>query len=230
MGISAGADVVEDGLVFCVDAASKRSYPGTGTVWTDLAGENDGTLTNGPTFSSDNGGSIVFDGSDDYVENTTNDFAFTNSFTVCVWVKAHTVGNWDRIVDYSHFASPRNGWFIGWYSSSGKYEFRLDTIGGGDGSLVSNTIVTNEWNCICGVYDSSTNSAVLYENSILVDSQTTSGTEAYSSVTKLGIGARLNPSPTEYFDGDISNILIHNSALTADEVLQNYNATRGRYR
>ena len=53
--------IITDGLVLCLDAANKQSYPGSGTVWTDLAGSNNGTLTNGPTFSSANGGSIVFD-------------------------------------------------------------------------------------------------------------------------------------------------------------------------
>ena len=65
MGVTYNNRIVTDGLVLCLDAASKRSYPGTGTVWTDLKGGNNGTLTNGPTFSSDNGGSIVFDASND---------------------------------------------------------------------------------------------------------------------------------------------------------------------
>ena len=60
--------IITDGLVLCLDAANRQSYPGSGTVWTDLAGSNNGTLTNGPTFSSANGGSIVFDGVDDFIE------------------------------------------------------------------------------------------------------------------------------------------------------------------
>ena len=67
MAFSYSPKIVTDGLVFAVDAANKKSYPGSGTTWTDLAGSNDGTLTNGPTFDSGNGGSIVFDGSDDYI-------------------------------------------------------------------------------------------------------------------------------------------------------------------
>ena len=86
MGIKYNPRVVTDGLVFCVDAASKRSYLGTGTTWTDLAGSNNGTLTNGPTFSSDNGGSIVFDGSDDYVL-LGNDINLGTSASITVWIK-----------------------------------------------------------------------------------------------------------------------------------------------
>ena len=62
MAFNYSPKTVTDGLVFAVDAANKKSYPGSGTTWTDLAGSNDGTLTNGPTFDSGNGGSIDFDG------------------------------------------------------------------------------------------------------------------------------------------------------------------------
>ena len=62
-------NIVTDNLVFCVDAANTKSYSGSGTIWKDISGEdNDGTLVNGPTFSNDNGGSIVFDGTNDYIQ------------------------------------------------------------------------------------------------------------------------------------------------------------------
>ena len=70
--------IVTDGLVLCVDAANTKSYPGSGTTWTDISGKNhNGTLINGPTFSSDNMGGIVFDGSNDAVTLSANsDFDF----------------------------------------------------------------------------------------------------------------------------------------------------------
>ena len=67
MATNGGPNIIEDGLVFAVDAANKKSYPGSGTTWIDLAGSNNGTLTNGPTFDSGNGGSFDFDGADDSV-------------------------------------------------------------------------------------------------------------------------------------------------------------------
>ena len=66
-GFANNAPIVTDGLVFYVDAGNSNSYPGSGTTWSDLIGSNDGALTNGPTFDSANGGSIVFDGTNDYV-------------------------------------------------------------------------------------------------------------------------------------------------------------------
>ena len=65
MAFFRGPNIVTDELVLALDAASPRSYPGSGTVWNDLVGSNNGTLTNNPTFDSGNGGSIVFDGTDD---------------------------------------------------------------------------------------------------------------------------------------------------------------------
>jgi hypothetical protein len=68
MGIRRGPNIVRDGLVFAVDAANPTSYPGSGVIWKDQTiNQNDGTLINGPTFDSANGGSIEFDGVNDYV-------------------------------------------------------------------------------------------------------------------------------------------------------------------
>ena len=68
MGLAHSPSLVMNGLVLALDAANPKSYPGSGTTWTDLSGRgNTGTLTNGPTYSSANGGSLVFDGTNDYV-------------------------------------------------------------------------------------------------------------------------------------------------------------------
>jgi hypothetical protein len=230
MSLNHSPAIVTDGLVLCLDAANQRSYPKTGTTWSDLVGEYDGTLTNGPTFDAGNGGSIVFDGSNDYGSITTEDFKFTTSFSVATFVKINSFSpSWLRIVDYSHFASPRNGWLLGQYSNSNKIEFRLDQIGNGDGSVVTPVLSTGQWYYIVGVYNSNTNFAQLYQNTDVVDSQNTSGAETYTSVTKLGIAARLNPFPIEHANCNIATIQIYNRALTADEVRRNYEATVGRY-
>ena len=92
MGFYRGPKIVTNGLVLYLDAANKKSYPGTGTTWTDLSGlGNNGTLTNGPTFNSANGGSIVFDGVDDYVSVANNSSLNASTQTVSVWYYAQTI-------------------------------------------------------------------------------------------------------------------------------------------
>ena len=88
MGVSGGPDIIQDGLVFEVDASDRNSYPTTGTTWFDLSGNrNNGTLTNGPTFNSANGGSIVFDGTNDFVNCGTSFTNLTTQLSINLWGK-----------------------------------------------------------------------------------------------------------------------------------------------
>ena len=87
MAFYRGPNIVRNGLVLCLDAASKRSYPGSGTTWTDLSGlNNNGTLTNGPTFSNANGGILTFNGTSQHISGSSNsNFAFgTSNFLCCL--------------------------------------------------------------------------------------------------------------------------------------------------
>ena len=114
MSGKSGPDIVENGLVLCLDAANKLSYPRTGTSWTDLSGNSyNGTLTNGPTFNAGNLGSIVFDGVDDYVDtvNTGTTFQFSNTtFTLSLWVKTNAVSG--NLISKGATAST-GGWLVG---------------------------------------------------------------------------------------------------------------------
>ena len=92
MGIGYNPRIVTDGLVLCLDAANSRSYPRTGTTWTDLKGGNDGTLTNSPTFDSANGGSIVFDATNEHVQ--TNTFSLGDTFSVSFWMYVRQLYNY----------------------------------------------------------------------------------------------------------------------------------------
>ncbi len=88
------SQVVKDGLVVCLDAGNPKSYPGTGNTWYDLTiNGNNGTLTNGPTFSSINGGGIVFDGINDYV-SVGNLGSFYAQGTISYWMYSTAVENY----------------------------------------------------------------------------------------------------------------------------------------
>ena len=99
MSIFYNPRIVTDGLVLALDAGNTKSYPGSGTTWTDLSGRgNTGTLTNGPTYSSANGGSIVFDGTNDHVTMSGNNIsglsAETTDFSICIWVKYNSTASY----------------------------------------------------------------------------------------------------------------------------------------
>jgi hypothetical protein len=93
MGIAYNTSIVRDGLVLYLDAANKKSYSGTGTVWKDLSGQsNNGTLVNGVGYSSDNKGAMAFDGVDDYVDSGEASFLgpSLSGLTVSCWIRIKT--------------------------------------------------------------------------------------------------------------------------------------------
>ena len=105
---------VTNGLVLSLDAANTKSYPKSGTTWTDLSGNsNNGTLTNGPTFSAVNGGCIVFDGVDDYVDVSDASTLNSNTQTINIWYNATTLpGRAATIICKHNTVNSTNGYNI----------------------------------------------------------------------------------------------------------------------
>jgi hypothetical protein len=224
--------IVTSGLVLCLDAANTKSYPGSGTTWTDITGSgNNGTLTNGPTFSSENGGSIVFDGSDDYatIADVTGvtDFSRTDNYSVSFWVNltSSPPGTEASLVEK-------------WTSSGGyPYVFRYIKASGTIFSAVYNgsTVVSlslpftvGTWTNICGVFNHSGTTFTLYKNG---NSETTSTTlnitGTITNTSELNLMRRGNN--TFLANGRLSLLTIYNRALAEAEVIQNFNAHRGRF-
>jgi hypothetical protein len=227
--------IVTDGLVLNLDAGFTPSYPKNGTTWYDVGGTNNGTLTNGPTFSSDNGGSVVFDGSSEYVSfgNSLN-LQFEN-FTVGIWAKSPTntpgangfpihvtnligKGNWNS---NSH-------WKIGYKSSSSNpaktISFSYGISWQTPAEVSVSTYDLSVWNYFVGV--ATPTQQLLYLNGQQVGSVNASKINV-TNVEDFQIGR--SSYIGRYFLGDISNAVIYNRALSATEVLQNYNATKGRF-
>ena len=202
MGTSYGPNIVIDGLVFYVDANNTQSYPGSGTVWTDLVGSNN-LWVNGATWNS--AGRFLFDGVDDYARVSTSDFAYTTDFSVSFWFRPISQTTWGRIVDYSHYGGAgSHGWFFGWYNQTSTVEFRLEQVANAQ-SLTTANLTHNgtTWYHICGVYSPSNGWAKLYVNGSFYVLSLTSGTQTYTSVDYLTVGARSNPSLTEYSNMDL---------------------------
>ena len=230
-------NIVTDGLVLYLDAANTKSYPGSGTTWSDISrGGNNGTLTNGPTYSTD-GGSIVFDGVDDYVSiPNNNSLVFgNNDFTVSIWIKTPlastgegTPSQWGPIISKGCTTSAPSGtwWFAQTSTNSNRITFNISSNPGGTFVTATTTpTLLDGWHNIVFTRIGSTGS--MYTDSTLTNTDTSSDSNL-NSTTPLWI-AGTSPSATKRTSMTLSQVQIYNRSLSAIEVLQNYNATKSRF-
>ena len=218
MSGKSGPDIVENGLVLCLDAANKLSYPRTGTTWTDLSGNsNTGTLTNGPTFSAGNQGSIVFDGTNDYVAGTLPSLS---DWTISIWYYSTDITTNSVYYPVSGTTTAAGLGFGGTFDANTQNRWYYFD---GTNSLThaNPNIVINKWYNL--VVTKNSTSYNLYTNSFL----SVSGTLANQTLTQYNLGRRGDGQ--WYVKGRIACTLFYNRAITAAEVLQNYNATKSRF-
>lgn len=209
-----GGPIVTNGLVFAIDAGNLVSYPKSGTSTYNLTGSsNNGTLINGTGFSSTNGGTWTFDGTDDGINIGTLTPTGGATFEAWVWLET---GNTNYGAIFTNWGSSANAFFIGTYPSSDYVQVYFN------GNLIFNTVSLpfNTW-VLLTVTNDGTN-VLFYVNGALTN---TGGGTLVSANGVTSIGYDINR--TNYpFKGNISNAKIYNRALTAAEVLQNYNATK----
>ena len=215
MGFYRGPNIVTNGLVLALDAANPKSYPGSVTTRYDLAGGNNGTLTNGPTFNSANGGSIVFDGTDDFIATSqlSGRNPATEPFTVEAWVKSD-----QTVTSRIWIDATSNGTNQRFYATL--INGSTSNIGIQGSAWSDSTPNDTNWHYQAIVMDG--NTARGYDNGVQVQ------TKSYTSYTLPGpliIGGR---SGYRWL-GQIANFKIYNRALSATEVLQNYNAHKSRF-
>jgi hypothetical protein len=221
MGLFHSPRIVTDGLALCLDAGNTKSYPRSGTTWTDLSGNGrNGTLTNGPTYSSDVGGSIVFDGSNDFVQ-CSGSLTVTEA-TFVAWIRRN--GNQDS---YDGILLSRGTNVTGMmFQSSNQLAY-----------VWNNAVNTYTWNsgltvpdltwCMVAVSVTST-AATAYlgqSSGIITATNTVSHTSSVIDDIKLAqddFGGR-------FFTGNIAIAQLYNRALSAAEIQQNFNAHRGRF-
>jgi hypothetical protein len=226
MAYNNGPTIVRNGLVLALDAADPLSYPGSGTNWKDLSGNNkNGTLLNGPTFDNGNGGSVVFDGVNDIVNlGIGNTFFPIPQFTIDIWFKS------SGTVDTTGTTPGLFGFTFGIRANIGPGSLFFGVDNGTDlnGLSISGTFRTdNNW-YNATFYHTGANMGI-YINGIFINStnRTWSGTSRWPT-NDWNLG-RDNNNPNQFYPGYISSCKIYNRVLTATEVLQNYNATKGRY-
>ena len=222
MGLSHSPKIVTNGLVLALDAANNKSYPGSGTSWNDLSGNNNtGTLTNGPTFNAGNMGSISFDGTDDYV-GCIGSLTVTAA-TFITWIRRNgsqveysgiLFSRGTSVTGMNFFGSTTNRLGYHWNGSTSTYLW--------DSGL---TVPDLTW-CMIAVSVTST-SATAYLCQIGITSATNVVSHASTVLDSIRIAA--DSFSNRFFRGNIAVAQIYNRALTATEVLQNYNATKGRF-
>jgi hypothetical protein len=215
--------IVTDGITLRLDAANSLSYPGTGTTWTDLSINNyNGTLTNGPTYSSANEGSIVFDGINDYVLVPGLSWTPT-SFSVFFFIKP------GASYGYNNQITSTNGW--------GGFVFHTDSelrVWCGiniatrfepapSGLLPIGILQLNVYQMFCFTYSSISGTGSFYKNSSLI------ATKSMTNPTAWTGGFRIGTSDANTVNGNIPIMLIYNKELSVTEVQQNYNALKNRY-
>ena len=231
MSFNYSPKIVTDGLILCLDAANPNSYVSGSTSWRDLSrGGNIGTLTNGPTYSGTNGGSIVFDGVNDYVviPNNSNINISTNQISFGGWFYTTKTpnggGNYQLLIGKSTGASRQYCMFLSALNTSNIYVTLTGTTFPQSDVVLSKPWAINAWNYIMLSYNGSTFN--IYLNGSVVNTTSTTGNITPQSYdVKIGF----DPMETYIFAGRISQTSIYNRALSAAEVLQNYNATKTRF-
>ena len=224
MGVLYNSRIVTDGLVLCLDAGDKMSYPGAGTTWYDLSKNSiHATLTNGPTFNSSDGGSIVFDGTNEYVGFSASEIQ-SSSFSVLLWAKRDTItSNYSTLLGLGSTNYRVSLWL---------YEDGDIAFGHANGNYARSSSVWNDKSkvhMICITANTSSN----YNNKLYFDdhSETFGNSDAsgdWSSVAQISNYAN-GLSIRKPFFGAVAAFLVYNRELTADEIRQNYKATKGRF-
>ena len=219
MATTGGPKMVTDGLILALDASSKRSYPGSGTSWTDLSGKgHTGTLTAGPSYLSEDNGVMDFDGSDDIIELGNQSLLRPTEITQEAFINADSFSSWAGII------SNMPSWGTGFSLQIGTSQ-KISAMVSGAYLKSTTTPVVNTWYHIVATHDSSDNNT-LYVNGISENTLSRAISYASEAITTVGV---FYTSPSLHFDGKIATVRTYNRALTASEVLQNYNALKYRF-
>lgn len=229
MGVFAGPNVVDDGLIFALDAGNSKSYPGTGTVWTDISGNNgNSTLVNGVAYNSSNSGLLVFDGANDHV-------TIPNSLTIrpsseltieCVIRPFSTPSSWSQLIGYGQ-ADYTNGNYLLFLETATTTCRALARVNNTEYRCNTNfTAPLNQFTFV--TFTMKTGDAIRsYFNGVAnLSSSLPAGSFTYNGTTSA---YQVGSPGGSWFPGNIGFIRMYNRALTASEVLKNFNGLRLRY-
>ena len=214
-----GPNIVLDDLLLYLDAGNIKSYPGSGSTWTDLTRKgNDASLINGPTYDNSNGGSIVFDGADDWANiNGGADILSKTAYTKIVWFYITSFGTNNNLVTGSSVAQHAL-WLAGTNNLRAGHNGYWSTV------VSTTTLLLNTWYCGAVTF-SDTTGWVLYVNGIQESTSADTTTFGGSGLIHLAT----YDGGDNLLTGRIANVAVYNRVLTAEEIQQNFNALKGRF-
>ena len=222
LGFFGTEDIVSSGLVLHLDAGNAASYPGYGSIWTDLSNNgNNGTLTNAPTYSSDNGGELIFNGTNQFVNCGNAASLQITTGTIGAWIKANNTNSGFNGIVVKQFA-----WSLFVYDNV------LVAYDWGNGAVRTTgvTVGNNTWTNVAMSFTETigtpSNNITIYVNGSSVLTSTVRHT---NQTVSLAIGDGAVPTSSQNFGGSMSQVTVYNRALSATEVATNYNAIKTRY-
>jgi hypothetical protein len=224
-------NIITDDLILYLDAANPKSYVSSSSIWNDLTyNKNDAFLINGAYFSSEDKGTIVFDGFDEYA--STNNVYGPTEFTICAWCKVDYANSdtYARIVEkgFNSEWSLNLNKFPG-FSGNNKYNFQYYDNAN---IVTSNTNVNpNVYQyVVCTLQDSGggVKTASIYIDGIFDNSASRTET-LIGQTAPIFIGSSSAALSIASLKGNVPIVQFYGRILTPSEILQNYNALKTRF-
>ena len=219
MAFGNGPSVVTNGLVLALDAADRNSYVSGSTTWNDLSGNgNNGSLVSGPTFNSANGGSIVFNGTNQYINCGNNSSIQITVGTISAWVKTTSPGS-----SFRSIIAKQSAWGL----------FVADNIlvtydwGAAATRTTGINIADGTWKYTALTFTQTvgtpSNNAIVYLNGTSVLTTTVQH-------SNHGVNLQIaEANASQFLNGNIANAQVYNRVLSAVEIAQNYNTQKSRF-
>lgn len=223
MSLGHGSSIVRNGLVLHLDAANPKSYPGSGTTWNDLSGNgNDSLLINSPTYSVSNAGIFSLDGTNGWI-NCGNASVFSPPLlTASIMVRCASFATRPHL--FGRGAAGAGNFYMV-VETNGTFRFYNDI--GSNWAIAANTpaFPLDTWTYVTVTHDGSF-SRIFY-NGVLQVAKARVGTLRNWQSNSLQIGTI--SSGSRLINGNVAFAQLHNRALSVNEILQNFEATRSRY-
>ena len=226
--------IVTNGLVLALDAGNTKSYVSGSTIWNNLANSLlSSSLVNGPTFNSQNGGSIVFDGVNDYgIINSVN-LSNTDKITVDIWLRFTTTQTL-LIAEHSTNFNNNNAFLIdiNEYSPSG-FQFSDKGSQGYNIAYTGGGFADGKWHNFITTVDrslSGTQQIQIYADNTLNTIQSPAyQSDITGSFSTFDLYLASRAGSTYFYSGSMASFKLYNRALSRQEITQNYNATKTRF-